>query len=100
MIDAHHHLWDPSRARYPWLEREQAAPLRRRFDVADLRAVTAGHQVERTVVVEARHSLEETRTLMAIAAAGDMVSAVVGWVDLTDPGLEDLLAALRKEPGG
>lgn len=100
MIDAHHHLWDPSRARYPWLEREPAAPLRRRFDIADLRAVTAGHDVEATVVIEARHSLDETRSLMEIASAGDLVSRVVGWADLTDPALGDVLAQLRSERGG
>ena len=100
MIDAHHHLWDPSQARYPWLERHQAAPLRRRFDIDDLRQVTAGHDVEGTVVIEARHSLDETRSLMAVAEAGDLVSSVVGWVDLTDPALPDVLAKLRSEPGG
>lgn len=100
MIDAHHHLWDPSQARYPWLEREQAAPLRHRFDVDDLRAVTAGHDVEATVVIEARHSLDETRSLMAVATGGDLVSGVVGWVDLADPALEEVLAGLRSEPGG
>ncbi len=100
MIDAHHHLWDPTRFHYPWLEREQAAPIRRRFDAADLHAVTAGHGVEGTVVIEARHSLDETRTLMAIAEADDLVAAVVGWADLTDPALEEVLAGLRAEPGG
>lgn len=74
--------------------------MRRRFDIADLREVTAGHDVEGTVVIEARHSLDETRSLMAVAAAGDLVTAVVGWVDLTDPALEDVLAELRSEPGG
>lgn len=100
MIDAHHHLWDPTRAHYPWLDREPAAPIRRPFDTADLHAVTAGHQVEGTVVIEARHSLDETRSLMAIAAADDLVSAAVGWVDLTDPALDEVLASLRAEPGG
>lgn len=100
MIDAHHHLWDPTRFHYPWLDREQAAPIRRRFDAADLHAVTEGHQVEGTVVIEARGSLEETRTLMAIANADGLVAAVVGWADLTDPALGDVLAGLRAEPGG
>ncbi len=100
MIDAHHHLWDPDQAHYPWLEREQAAPVRRRFDIGDLRAVTAGHDVEGTVVIEARHSLDETRSLMRVAAAGDLVARVVGWVNLTDPALDDVLGELRSEPGG
>lgn len=100
MIDAHHHLWDPNSFHYPWLDREQAAPIRRRFDAADLHAATAGHGVEGTVVIEARHSLEETRTLMGIAAADDLVARVVGWADLTDPGLKEVLAELSSEPGG
>lgn len=101
MIDAHHHLWDPGQAHYPWLDREPAAPIRHRFDAADLDRVTAGHGVEGTVVIEARHSLDETRTLMEIAARQDtLVAGVVGWVDLTDPALEETLAGLRAEPGG
>jgi L-fuconolactonase len=100
VIDAHHHLWDPTRFHYPWLDQKQAAPIRRRFDAADLHAVTAGKDIEATVVIEARHSLDETRTLMAIAGADDLVSAVVGWTDLTDPALEQVLAGLRAEPGG
>lgn len=100
VIDSHHHLWDPAVAHYPWLDNEFAAPIRHRFDAADLERATAGHEVEGTVVIEARHSLDETRTLMAIAGADSLVSGVVGWVDLTDPGLEEVLAGLRAEPGG
>lgn len=37
MIDAHVHLWDPERLRYPWLA---GSPLERRFVAAHLRAAT------------------------------------------------------------
>ena len=32
VVDAHHHLWDPARADYPWMTDDLAA-IRRRFDV-------------------------------------------------------------------
>src|SRR5437763_1048482 len=41
IIDAHHHLWDPARARYDWLEDKALAPIRRVFTVEDL-VVTPG----------------------------------------------------------
>ncbi|HET6212620.1 MAG TPA: hypothetical protein VFE14_07075 [Micromonosporaceae bacterium] len=50
IVDAHHHLWDPGRRRYPWLAAGSA--LDRRFDVADLRAVTGAAGVSRTVLVQ------------------------------------------------
>ena len=40
IVDAHHHLWDPARRDYPWMT-GAAAPLRRRYGLEDLRAVTA-----------------------------------------------------------
>ena len=31
IVDAHHHLWDPATADYPWMT-DEMAPLRRRFE--------------------------------------------------------------------
>ena len=39
IIDAHHHLWDPADRPYPWMD-DSVAPLRRRFDLDDLRAAS------------------------------------------------------------
>ena len=44
--------------------------------------------------------LDETREFLALAAGSDLVAGVVGWVDLTAPGIADDLAALRAGPGG
>lgn len=82
IIDAHQHFWDPARAEYPWMT-DDVATLRRRFDADDLEPLLNEHGVTGTVVVQARQSLDETRDLLAIAAATPFVLGVVGWVDLT-----------------
>jgi L-fuconolactonase len=101
MIDAHHHLWNPSRREYPWMAGEALAPLRKPYDTGDLRRETAAAGVERTVLVQTVGSTEETEEFLATAAASDgLVAGVVGWVDLTSPGVADELARLRGGLGG
>jgi len=82
IVDSHQHFWDPARAEYPWMT-DEVAMLRRPFGPGDLEPLLHEHGVAGTVVVQARHSLDETRELLAIAAAAPFVLGVVGWVDLT-----------------
>ncbi len=103
IVDAHHHLWDPTRRDYPWMTGE-AARLRRRFDIGDLRAVTAGLGVERTVLVQAVGTVQETEELLATPVAdaegGGLVAGVVGWVDLAALDVAETLARLAEGAGG
>ena len=99
IVDAHHHFWDPARAEYPWMT-EALAPIRRAFGPDDLRPLLARCGVERTVLVQARSSLQETRELLAVAEAADFVAGVVGWVDLAAPDVAGALAGLRSGSGG
>ncbi|ANN19361.1 amidohydrolase [Amycolatopsis orientalis] len=94
MIDAHHHLWDPSRRRYPWLADAALDPIRRPYTVDDLRAVTGAAGVRETVLVQTISSDEETREFLATASAEPLITGVVGWVELTAPDVADRLAAL------
>ncbi len=96
IIDAHHHLWDPADRPYPWMD-DSVAPIRRRFDVDDLRAATQDTGVTRTIVVQAVHDPDETAWLLEQPAP---VAGVVGWVDLTAPDVTDRIAAVRALPGG
>ena len=49
----------------------------------------------RTIAVEARQSLEETRQLLAYAAKYDFIAGVTGWIDLlSGVPLEDQLASI------
>jgi L-fuconolactonase len=93
IVDAHHHLWDPTTADYPWMTDEMTT-IRRRFDTEDLEPLLREHLVAGTVVVQARTSLDETRSLLSRAAETPFLLGVVGWVDLTDPLLPAVLAAL------
>ncbi|MBV6702505.1 amidohydrolase [Kitasatospora aureofaciens] len=99
-VDAHHHVWELGRRPQDWLDGPETAPLRRDFTTADLtpRARAAG--VDRTVLVQVLPDPAETREFLALAAAEPMIAGVVGWVDLTAPGVADTLADLRHGPGG
>ncbi|GAB3157088.1 amidohydrolase family protein [Amycolatopsis stemonae] len=94
MIDAHHHLWDPSRREYPWMAGEALDPIRRPYTVDDLRAVTKAAGVRATILVQTVSSAEETAEFLATASAEPVVAGVVGWVDLAAPDVADRLAAL------
>jgi L-fuconolactonase len=99
VVDAHHHLWDPARHDYPWLD-EGLAAIRRRFGPDDLRPVLSANGVDRTVLVQTISSVDETREFLATSHETDFIAGVVGWVDLTDPSINDTLADLRSGPGG
>ncbi|MFD7290668.1 amidohydrolase family protein [Streptomyces sp. NPDC059863] len=100
MIDAHHHIWDLSVRDQDWITGPAMAPLRRNFTLADLAAETRTAQVSATVLVQTIGVPEETPEFLAAADGSDLVAGVVGWTDLTAPGVADTLAALRELPGG
>jgi L-fuconolactonase len=91
IVDAHHHFWDPAVADAPWM----TGPLHQAFGPGDLAPMLASRGVDKTVVVQTRSSLDETRDLLATADRCEFVAGVVGWVDLTSPDVADQLAAVR-----
>ncbi len=97
MIDAHHHLWDPSRREYPWMAGAALDPIRHPYTVDDLRAVTKAAGVHATVLVQTDSSAEETEEFLATAAAEPVIAGVVGWVDLAAPDVADRLAELAAQ---
>ncbi|WP_432046044.1 amidohydrolase family protein [Streptomyces asiaticus] len=99
-IDAHHHLWDLTRREQPWMDGAWAEPIRRTFTPDDLAPHLDAHRIDATVVVQSSSSVEETRELLALAGGSDRIAGVVGWADLTDPGVGEVLAELAAGPGG
>ena len=96
IIDAHHHLWDPRSRRYPWLS--DVPSLDRAFEPSDLSAAIGELPVKGTVVVQATSTDEETDWLLDVAQSSDLILGVVGWVDLSQPGVSDRVMQLSDLP--
>lgn len=80
-IDAHHHLWQYNPEEYDWIG-DSMALLRRNFLVKDLQQTLKDNQIDGSIVVQARQSIEETNWLLSLANNTDEIKGVVGWIDL------------------
>ena len=99
-IDTHCHLWDLARGDYGWLDvtNPDLRPIARNFDMADLLESDASPKASQYVVVQAAPTLEETEFLLQLAEQHQQISAVVGWVDLSDNAADATLERLSKNP--
>jgi L-fuconolactonase len=84
---------------YDWMTDDLAA-IRGRYGPEEMRPLLVERGVDHTVLVQSVPSVRETEGYLATAAATDFVAGVVGWVDLTDPGVAEALARLRALPHG
>jgi len=96
-VDAHQHYWDPSRGDYGWLT-PSLGTLYRAFGPQDLAPLRSAVGIDRTVVVQAAPTLDETRYLLDLARADDTIAGVVGWVPLDAPDAPALIAEFAKVP--
>lgn len=97
-IDAHHHLWQFSPDEYGWIS-DDMRELRRDFLVDELREVLQTAKVDRTIAVQARQTVAETRWLIDLATTPDSpIAGVVGWLPLADPDLAAKIAEIVSAP--
>ena len=99
VVDAHHHFWDPETADYPWMTGAYRQ-LRRAYGPSDLAPLLENNGVTATIVVQARQELDETHSLLELAATTPWVAGVVGWVDLTSPDVAETIARVRDGDNG
>ncbi|SAK60332.1 amidohydrolase [Caballeronia temeraria] len=104
IIDAHHHLWDLSMGRYPWLQEDyhedfflgDYRSLRRDFLPEDYLAAAGAQPVIGTVHVEAERARDEqvaeTRWLHEVHERHGFPGAVIAHAWFDRPDTEDILS--------
>ncbi len=96
-IDAHQHFWDLDRFTYAWMP-PRPSRLRRNFLPEDLEPILAEHRFDGTVLVQAHTHLDETRWFLELASRHAFIQGVVGWADLTDNRLGEVLDEFQRHP--
>lgn len=112
IVDAHHHFWQFAGGPlyYPWLQDAEPhdfflgpyAPLKRDYLPEDYRRDAAGHNVVKTVHVEAECSRDqqvaETDWLAELHARTGLPSAIVAHAWFHTPNAEEILARQAAQP--
>ncbi|MFD0869058.1 Predicted metal-dependent hydrolase of the TIM-barrel fold [Chlamydia abortus] len=80
-IDAHQHYWKLSRGDYGWLTPDSGV-LYRDYLPGDLKEHLREQSIDRTIVVQAAPTIEETEYLLALCEEEETLAGVVGWIDL------------------
>lgn len=96
-IDGHQHFWRASRGDYHWMN-ERVAALCRDYMPEDLQPILARHRIDRTVLVQAAQTIEETDFLLELAAQHEWIAGVVGWLDMDSPDFAQQFTRYRKNP--
>jgi L-fuconolactonase len=97
IVDSHQHFWQVGRFDYPWMTSEVDV-LCHDYLPAALDPILRRNDVDKTILVQASNSLEETRWLLKLAEQNSFIAGVVGWVDLTADGFADQLDEVAAHP--
>jgi len=97
MIDTHQHFWRYDSAEYGWIDDSMAA-LQRDFLPPDALQEMERTGVTRSIAVQARQTLEETRSLLDLSDRYPFIVGVVGWIDLQAGDVVRQLAEFHDRP--
>ena len=87
IIDSHQHFWKYDPDQYGWIGPHMRV-LCRDFLPEDLKTERQQIEVDQSIAVQARSTIEETAWLLELAETNDSIAGVVGWVPLSAPGVE------------
>lgn len=89
-LDAHQHFWHYDPKRQEWITPEMGR-IRRNFVPADLYPLLQEVQIDGCIAVQAEESLRETDFLLDLAQEHEWIMGVVGWADLGQDNLDEVL---------
>lgn len=92
-LDAHQHLWKYDKEKHSWITDEMKV-IRRDFPPGDLFPLLEEAKIDGSIAVQADETLRETEYLLDLADQNNWIKAVVGWADLGNDQLDDVLDQL------
>lgn len=97
-VDSHQHFWKLSRGDYGWLKPDNHL-LYRDFQPDDLVHHLIDHQINKTIVVQAAPTIEETEYLLELYEKHDFIAGVVGWIEMDADDFKEHFIRLKKHKG-
>lgn len=88
-MDAHQHYWKISRGDYGWITPD-VSTLYRDFLEEDLARHLKRADIDKTIVVQAAPTMEETEFILSLSDQSDSIAGVVGWIDLASPSYKEI----------
>lgn len=96
-IDAHQHYWKYNQEEYGWIDVSMNI-LRKDYLPVDLKPVLQSAGFDGAISVQARQTKEETAWLLEMSEKHDIISGVVGWLDLQSESFEEELEKWANHP--
>jgi len=97
-IDSHQHYWKLSRGDYGWLE-PHMEKIYRDFTPEDLQPHLEKFQIDKTIVVQAAPTMEETEYLLDLYTKYESIAGVVGWIDMDSDHFKEHFSRFRENEG-
>jgi len=98
IVDSHQHFWNPARGDYGWMDGPGLEAIRKPILPENLAAHLNTCGIDRTVLVQAAPTVNETEYMLGLADATPSVAKVVGWVDFEKRSDLKHLERLAKHP--
>ncbi|WP_099362569.1 amidohydrolase family protein [Fredinandcohnia onubensis] len=94
-IDAHQHYWKISRDDYGWIKPDNHL-MYRDYYPSDLLPHLTHHNINKTVLIQAAPTYDESIFLLQLSNNVETVAAVVTWLELNDPKFKEQLEVYKK----
>lgn len=96
-IDSHQHFWEYDPIRDTWISDEMEV-IRHDFLPKDLKPLLDANGIDACIAVQADQSEKETDFLLKLASENSFIKAVVGWIDLCAPNIDERLTYYAQYP--
>ena len=95
-IDSHQHFWQYNEVDYVWMGEVHNA-IKKNFLPNDLHPLLKENNLDGSIAVQARQTIEETNFLLALASNNSIIKGVVGWLPLCETDVEGLIEKYTAE---